>query len=59
MTFSINDTQHNTVHAIKLSVVMLSVFMLSDFMLNVVMLNTVAPLMGFPLRANTQPFWKY
>ncbi len=56
MTFIINDTQHNTIHAIKLSVVMLSVSMLIVFMLNVVMLNAVAPLMGFPLRASTQPF---
>ncbi len=43
MPFSINDTQHNTLYAIMLSVVMLNAVMLSVVMLSVVMLNVVAP----------------
>jgi hypothetical protein len=48
MTFSINNTQHNSTGTIILiviilNVVMLNVVMLSVIMLNVVMLNVVAP----------------
>ena len=43
MTLSINDTQHNTLYAIMLSVVMLSVVMLSAIMLRVDMMNVAVP----------------
>jgi len=48
MTFSITETQHNTLYAmllrvVTLGVVMLSVVMLNVVMLSVVILNVVAP----------------